>query len=177
MTEELEEGEDTRKESDEYREKISKLGLPQDKTEKLLKEVNRLEKMMGSSQEAAVIRTYLDTCLSLPWNVNIEAKKINLDKYNEIKKEGIGFDQRRETLSENDGNAGIYAHCQTGHSYHDLHAHHKHLQFSRHLFRGLSRGKSAGGNGHSLHPAMHHSGGGVYAGARLGLVRFKGAGR
>ena len=100
MTEELEEGEDTRKESDEYREKISKLGLPQDKTEKLLKEVNRLEKMMGSSQEAAVIRTYLDTCISLPWNVSTK-EQMNVLKAQQILDKGhYGMEKVKEKVLE-----------------------------------------------------------------------------
>ena len=100
MTEELEEGEDTRKESDEYREKISKLGLPRDKTEKLLKEVNRLEKMMGSSQEAAVIRTYLDTCLSLPWNISTK-EQMNVLKAQQILDKGhYGMEKVKEKVLE-----------------------------------------------------------------------------
>ena len=100
MTEELEEGEDTRKESDEYREKISKLGLPQDKTEKLLKEVNRLEKMMGSSQEAAVIRTYLDTCVSLPWNISTK-EQMNVLKAQQILDKGhYGMEKVKEKVLE-----------------------------------------------------------------------------
>src|SRR5699024_12344712 len=39
---------------------------------KLLKEVDRLARMQGSNQEATVIRTYLDTCLDLPWNTFTE---------------------------------------------------------------------------------------------------------
>ena len=37
--------------------------------EKLLKEVKHLEKQPYGSSEAAVLRTYLDTCLELPWRV------------------------------------------------------------------------------------------------------------
>ena len=100
MTEELEEGEDTRKESDEYREKITKLGLSQDKTEKLLKEVNRLEKMMGSSQEAAVIRTYLDTCVSLPWNISTK-EQMNVLKAQQILDKGhYGMEKVKEKVLE-----------------------------------------------------------------------------
>ena len=29
-------------------------------------------KMQGNSQEASVIRTYLDTCLDLPWDTRTE---------------------------------------------------------------------------------------------------------
>lgn len=54
-------------EAEEYREKIEALGLPEEHTEKLMKEVDRLEKMSSSSSESGVIRTYLDTVLDLPW--------------------------------------------------------------------------------------------------------------
>lgn len=65
---ELDESEDTRGESEKYRERILELKLPEESEEKLLKETDRLSRMQGSSQEASVIRTYLDTCLDLPWN-------------------------------------------------------------------------------------------------------------
>lgn len=68
ISDELGEGDDTHAEADEYRRKITELHLAEDSEKKLLKEVDRLSKMQGSNQEATVIRTYLDTCLDLPWN-------------------------------------------------------------------------------------------------------------
>ena len=68
ISDELGEGDDTHAEADEYRRKITELHLAEDSEKKLLKEVDRLAKMQGSNQEATVIRTYLDTCLDLPWN-------------------------------------------------------------------------------------------------------------
>ena len=68
ISDELGEGDDTHAEADEYRRKITALHLAEDSEKKLLKEVDRLSKMQGSNQEATVIRTYLDTCLDLPWN-------------------------------------------------------------------------------------------------------------
>lgn len=55
-------------EADEYREKILALELKEDIQEKLLKEVDRMEKMPAAAVELSVIRTYLDWVLSLPWN-------------------------------------------------------------------------------------------------------------
>ena len=68
ISDELGEGDDTHAEADEYRRKITELHLAEDSEKKLLKEVDRLSKMQGPNQEATVIRTYLDTCLDLPWN-------------------------------------------------------------------------------------------------------------
>ena len=68
ISDELGEGDDTHAEADEYRRRITGLHLAEDSEKKLLKEVDRLSKMQGSNQEATGIRTYLDTCLDLPWN-------------------------------------------------------------------------------------------------------------
>ncbi len=68
ISDELGEGDDTHAEADDYRRRITELHLAEDSEKKLLKEVDRLAKMQGSNQEATVIRTYLDTCLDLPWN-------------------------------------------------------------------------------------------------------------
>ncbi len=56
----------------EYREKILALGLPKETEEKLLKELGRLAKQPFGSSEGAVLRTYLDVCLEMPWNERTE---------------------------------------------------------------------------------------------------------
>ncbi len=100
ISEELDEGEDTKKESDEYREKILLSGLEEDSKEKLIKEVNRLEKMMALSQEAAVIRAYLDTCLSIPWNVSTN-EQMDVIKAEAILNKGhYGLDKVKEKVLE-----------------------------------------------------------------------------
>lgn len=53
--------------SGEYRDRIRSLEISDEYIEKLLKEVERLDMMHPSTQEAAVVRTYLDTVLELPW--------------------------------------------------------------------------------------------------------------
>lgn len=55
-------------EADELRSRISQLNLPEETRDKLLKECGKLAKMPSGSHEATVVRGYLDTCLSLPWN-------------------------------------------------------------------------------------------------------------
>ena len=83
---ELDDAEDARAEAEEYRRRIEATPLPDEGREKLLKEADRLYRMQGNSQEAAVIRSYLDTCLELPWgkytvdNLNIRRAQTILDK-------------------------------------------------------------------------------------------------
>ncbi len=79
-------GEDEDDEIDEYREKVSALGLPEEPERHLLKEVDKLAKQPYGSAEASVIRNYLDVCLDLPWNVttreraNVEAARKVLER-------------------------------------------------------------------------------------------------
>ena len=86
ISEELDESENLQKEADEYKSRLSALHLPEDNENKLLKEINRLERMSSMSQEATVSRTYIETCLELPWNtaskeqINVVKAKNILDK-------------------------------------------------------------------------------------------------
>ena len=68
INEELGEGDDPVAESQQYMDRIRDLKLDLQSEEKLLKEADRLSKMQYASAESGVIRTYLDTCLELPWN-------------------------------------------------------------------------------------------------------------
>ena len=73
-------------ESEAYIEKILALGLPEESEDKLVEEASKLARMSGSSQESAVLRSYLDTVLSLPFNkrtkdkLNIPAAQKLLDR-------------------------------------------------------------------------------------------------
>lgn len=64
--------EDSGDEIGEYKEKILALGLPKETETKLLKELSRLAKQPFGSSEGAVLRTYLDVCLEMPWNSRTE---------------------------------------------------------------------------------------------------------
>ena len=68
IQEELGDDEGIKAEAKEYEKKIKKLKAPKATKDKLLKETERFRKMQASSAESAVIRSYLDTVLDLPWN-------------------------------------------------------------------------------------------------------------
>ncbi|MGE5654212.1 MAG: endopeptidase La [Bacillota bacterium] len=59
-------------EADQLRERMSKISLPAEVLEKLEKEIDRLEKMPPASAEGVVLRNYMDTVLSLPWDKQTE---------------------------------------------------------------------------------------------------------
>lgn len=65
---ELGEKDDRLAEVDEYRQKMSEQQLPKEVSEKIIKEIERLEKMPPMAAESAVIRTYLDWLIGLPWS-------------------------------------------------------------------------------------------------------------
>lgn len=95
----------------EYKEKIKKLKLDDEITEKLMKEASRLEKMPSSSQEAFVIKNYLDTILELPWNTK-STKKVTIDKAKQIlDKKHYGLEKVKERILEciavNELNGGL----------------------------------------------------------------------
>ncbi len=68
ISDELGDEDDPLHEAEEYRAKIHALSLSDEVREALLKECKKLSKMPIGSQEATVVRTYLDTCLDLPFD-------------------------------------------------------------------------------------------------------------
>jgi ATP-dependent Lon protease len=70
---------DETSEVDEVRERIESAGMPERPKEVALKELDRLSKMPALSPEATVVRNYLDTMLSLPWNTRSE-ERIDLNQ-------------------------------------------------------------------------------------------------
>jgi len=71
---ELGDKEDTQAECDAYTEKLDRLSLPAEVDEKLRGEIARLSRMSTTSPESGVVRTYLDTCMALPWNTETRDK-------------------------------------------------------------------------------------------------------
>lgn len=83
---ELGEDDSPEAESEEYLKRLSELNMSEDSKARLVQEVQKLAKLPYGSQEAAVIRGYLDTVIALPWNsytketVDINKVKAQLDK-------------------------------------------------------------------------------------------------
>ncbi|MFY9175942.1 MAG: endopeptidase La [Caldicoprobacterales bacterium] len=72
---ELGEGDSISSEVEEYREKIKMANLPELVEEKAEKELERFSRTPISSPESAIIRTYLDWVLELPWNYETDDNK------------------------------------------------------------------------------------------------------
>ena len=96
----LGEGDNPQEEADNYIEKIKALKLSDEITEKLTGEAQKLVKMSYSSQEAGVIRGYLDTVLELPWNVYTK-DKLDIDKVQkQLDKDHYGLKKVKERITE-----------------------------------------------------------------------------
>ena len=100
LYEELGESDDPYIESEEFKNQILKIHLVDESEAKLLKEANKLSKMPAGSHEANVVRGYLETCLSLPWNVmtkdNVDLNKAKKD----LDKEHYGMEKVKERILE-----------------------------------------------------------------------------
>lgn len=100
ISSELNEGDSPESQAQAYREKIKKLSLAEEDTEKLLKECDRLARMQLSSPEAAVIMNYLDEVLSLPWGV-FTKDNLNIKKARAIlEKDHYGLSEVKERILE-----------------------------------------------------------------------------
>lgn len=100
IQEELGADEDPTQEADQWLKKLNELKLDETTDEKIRKEIKRFTRMMPSSAESSVIRTYVETLLDLPWN---EASKVNtnLKKAEKIlEKEHYGLKNVKERIIE-----------------------------------------------------------------------------
>lgn len=87
-------------EAQKLREKVIELKLSEDNEKTLLKECFKLEKTPFGSNETTVIRTYIDTCLELPWNDKSE-EKIDLVKVRKsLDKNHYGLTKVKERIVE-----------------------------------------------------------------------------
>lgn len=69
--------------ADGYMEQLEKLSADKETKEKIKKEIQRFKGMPGGSQEANVLRTYIETVLEMPW------KKVSRDNQDIVHAKGI----------------------------------------------------------------------------------------
>ena len=100
ISEELGDTEDTRSEAEKYRQKVRALELEAESTEKLLKECDRLARMQSSSPESGVIRSYLDTCLALPWHTATQDDLDQAQARKVLDRDHYGLEKVKERILE-----------------------------------------------------------------------------
>ncbi len=88
-------------EAQQYLKQISELEASEEVTEKLTSEAKRLAKMPSGTQEAVVIRNYLDTCLALPWSKTSEDRRDIKKAEDILEKDHYGMKKVKERIVEN----------------------------------------------------------------------------
>ena len=93
-------GNDAQSESEELYDQIMAKHFPKAVEEKLLKELSKFNKAPFGSPEAAVLRTYIETCLEIPFNVysNDETSVKNARKI--LEKDHYGLEKVKERILE-----------------------------------------------------------------------------
>ena len=93
-------GDDDEAEFYAFEQKILALKLEKSSEEKLLKDLDRLRKQPFGSAEAAVLRTYIDTVLALPWGVRTK-ERIDVDAARKIlDKDHFGLEKVKSRILE-----------------------------------------------------------------------------
>lgn len=100
IEEQLGEDDDPSADAEDYADQIEKLHLDEKTEEALFKECRKLMKMPFGSQEASVIRTYLDTVLDLPWHTATEDKIVLSKIRKELDKSHYGLEKVKDRIVE-----------------------------------------------------------------------------
>ncbi|MEE0946102.1 MAG: endopeptidase La [Acutalibacteraceae bacterium] len=91
---------DSYDDTEDYYNRIALLNASMSVKEKLSAEVGKLSKMPPGSQESAVIRNYLDECLSLPWDTSTPTKNDLKRSSKILEKDFYGMKQVKERILE-----------------------------------------------------------------------------
>ena len=100
IEEELGEEDNPSQEAEDYAARIEELHLDEKSEEVLFKECRKLMKMPYGSQEASVIRIYLDTVLDLPWNTSSKDKIVIPKIRRELDKSHYGLEKIKDRIIE-----------------------------------------------------------------------------
>ena len=87
-------------EADQFREQTDKLKASKEVKEKIYKEIDRFKKSAAVQAEAGVMRSYIETLLSLPWDKTSRDSR-NLKEANRILEEDhYGLEKVKERIME-----------------------------------------------------------------------------
>ena len=98
IKEQLGEGDNT--EPDEYAEKIDSLNASDEVKERLYKELSKLKRATPASQEANVVREYLEVALGLPWGEKTEENTDITNAQLILDEDHYGLDKVKERILE-----------------------------------------------------------------------------
>ncbi len=83
-----------------YFQKISGAAIPDHAKQKLLDEARKLSKMPFGSMENSMLSAYIDTCLELPWEFELEDKKTIEEAQKILDEEHTGMEKVKERIIE-----------------------------------------------------------------------------
>ena len=86
--------------SQEFREKVQSLKMPEAVKQKALEEIKRFEMLPANSSESGVVRTYLEWLVALPWNVQTEDNKDILFAEKTLNEQHFGLEKVKERILE-----------------------------------------------------------------------------
>ena len=93
-------GEDAASVVEEYRTKIDEAGMPEDVREQAENELGRLERMGEQSGEAAMIRTYLDWLISVPWEQALRGEARPVHAREVLDADHAGLEDVKDRITE-----------------------------------------------------------------------------
>ncbi len=101
ISEELNEGDSPLDDADEFSDKIYNIkNISEESRERLLKECDKLARMPMQSQEASVIRSYLEVCLDLPFDTFTKDTLDIVKARKQLDKDHYGLDKVKDRILE-----------------------------------------------------------------------------
>ncbi|GHU99738.1 endopeptidase La [Clostridia bacterium] len=91
---------DGKDEIEDLKRRALEAGMPESVLEKVNKEIVRMSKMSGTSPEAAVARTYIETLSELPWQTETEDNKDLKRAADILNREHYGLEKVKERILE-----------------------------------------------------------------------------
>ena len=91
---------DTRSEAEQFREEVGKLKAGKEVKNRIIKEIDRFKNTVGSPAEAGVMRSYIETLLSLPWDKMTRDNKKLEEAYAILEEDHYGLKKVKERIME-----------------------------------------------------------------------------